>query len=417
MPQNPQPILETIDSFLREIASKQASNDPGGYVGKSTHPSADADDNTQDGRTGSRASENESDVKEDHPGGGVDNTSPNSGGSQDEHQLHVGMNPSATGEDHSVERKFKKDKEDPESTHPSHTVEDQGEKYSSMRFPELCKQASTLANEILADFANGFAFSNNQPAKTQQPTNKSATAATTDPTKQAAQARPAVSKPSEQELAGKAGDELANALIQTKQAADKQLIAQTIHDAEFDGDLVGAFFSSYASEKQALYKAALDPAAMGGGMPQDPSMPPVDPAVMAGGGAGGPPMPPDASADAGAAADLAGGGADVAGGGVPPSGGPGGPGGAPPDGGPTADNGDGHVSEQEALVALINALQDMGVPEQELAGAGPEGKKVASAVKAFRRSGKYQYREAKTAKEERLRSDMQDYVRELVGLN
>lgn len=383
MPQR-RPLLESLNDFLNEVDGiKTASDDPGGYMGKSTHPTVSADSNTQEAEQGSRSSENESDVKEDHPGGGVDNTDPNSGGSQDDKQLNVGTVQSATGED---PEDYKKDKEDPESSHPSHTVEDQGEKYSSMRFPQLCKIASDLANEILADFFSGANYN-------------------VQPVKQASQ----TSQPSEQEVASRAGYELAQIIgQQTKTAAadtSHNIIVQSLLDADNDADLVGSYMHGYYKESQALQKRAegeLPPellaALQSGGGP--PGVVPTgpdggsDPAL--GGPEGGmmdaPPEGAVAAPEAGA---------------LPPEE-------MPPEGAPAG--GEGQVSEEEALQALLAAMRDMGVPEAELAqSGGEEGAKVAAYIKKYARSGKFQYREAKTAKEQKLRNDMQLYVRELLG--
>src|SRR5579872_4247375 len=83
--------------------SGEGKQDPGGYQGKSDHPSARAASNVQKTPLGSRAKENETDVKHDHPGAGVDNTSPGGGGSQDDKQYNIGTHQSTTGNDPKVE--------------------------------------------------------------------------------------------------------------------------------------------------------------------------------------------------------------------------------------------------------------------------------------------------------------------------
>lgn len=416
----PKGLLETIDAFMREVGVKTAEDgtkDPGGYMGETTHPSKSIDNKTQKARTGSRASENEKDVKEDHPGAGVDNTTEGSGGSEENKMPNIGTHQSATGEDSKVEDNYKKDKTDPPSTHPSHSAEDQGEKYSSMQFPQLCKVAGTLANEILADFANGFGFGNQNPASTQ----KIAT----------------VSTPTDQEIASKAGYELSALLGQQKQASEKQaytLIEQTIKDAEFDADLVGSFFKGYNSEKTAQTKRSDDmggmmpPGGDAGGMPPGgpmgpppgPEGPPPgpggdNPQVMelqqtiaqlqqlleqiqgGGGGAGGePPMPPPGPE--GMPPDVAG---DAGAGGGPPM--------LPP--------GDPNAEVKQAVDALTQAVHQLGGSDvvNSLSLVGPEGAKLANAVKDYQRSGQFTLKIAKTAKEQRLVNDMKAYVREILG--
>ena len=88
------------------------------------------------------------------------------------------------------------------------------------------------------------------------------------------------------------------------------------------------------------------------------------------------------------------------------------------------------------------ALQELGINPEELAqmaagggaGGGPpmggpppdamggppvdpaaEGAKLASAVKNFKRAGKFRYEEAKTAAQRQARDQIKDYIRELTG--
>ncbi len=102
-------IGTTKTAALRKAADEPLS-EPGGYMGATTHPSKSVDDHTQKATTGSRASENERDVKDNREKPSVNATaeaSAQSGsGSQDERQLNIGTNQSATGEDPKVETKI-----------------------------------------------------------------------------------------------------------------------------------------------------------------------------------------------------------------------------------------------------------------------------------------------------------------------
>src|SRR5262245_4417272 len=134
----PEPLISRINALLAEVdgeavksasemgTSGQGTKDPGGYQGKSSHPSADADPSTQSAPMGSRAKENESDVKEDHPGSGVDHVSPG-GADEDKVMPNIGTRQSSTGEEPSVEDDYKGSKEDPGTSHPAN-AEDIGEK-------------------------------------------------------------------------------------------------------------------------------------------------------------------------------------------------------------------------------------------------------------------------------------------------
>jgi len=293
--------------------SGQGSKDPGGYArfggGPSTHPSAKVDSNTQAAPMGSRAKENEADVKEDHPGAGVDNTSPNSGGDQDSHQYNIGTQQSATGEQPSVEDHYKGDKEDPGTASPAN-ADDIGEKYGSMDFEPLCKLAFDSADALLADLARGMKLG--------------------DPTVKAGEANA--------KLAQAAGAELANAPSDAeKRAFAHELIAHHIKDAHADADLVGQYLTIYAAEQTKLASQQFQPqpttvkrADPMGGMMDGP--PPDGAPPDAGGG-----MPPEAG-----------------GGGMPPA--PGGPGG---EGGP----GGGVANE------LANVLMELGIPPDQLIAA------------------------------------------------
>lgn len=254
--------------------SGSAKQDPGGYQGGSDHPSARAASNVQKTPLGSRAKENETDVKHDHPGAGVDNTSEGSGGTQDDKQLNIGTNQSATGEDPSVEDDYKGTKEDKKegdrggTQHPAN-AEDVGGKYASHSFADLTKVAYTKMNELLADVANG-----------QAPVNVAKQAYS----QAAGIAQPA---PSDQE----------------KQAAAQAIIEQTIVDARLNADLVGEFLTKYSEKYAGLLKGGATDGPMGGAMEGEDD------------GGGGPPMGPAAAAGAGAPPPDAGGGDPGAGGG------------------------------------------------------------------------------------------------------
>lgn len=301
--------------------SGEGKQDPGGYEGKSSHPSAMAATNVQKTPLGSHGKELESEVKKTYPTG-VDNTAPGSGGSQDDKQMNQGTNQSAVGEDSAVEDKYRMGKKDDKrqgdrggTEHPANAekVPDSGMPKSGS-FQELTKQAYAQMNSILADIAEDV------------PLDRSNTGV---------------------KSAASAGAHAANnadpqAFELQKRAAAQTVIEQTINEALTNASLVGDFLTKYASNYQAeLYKLAND-GQMGGGMEE------------AGGGAppGGPEMPPEA-------------------GGAPP-GGPGGEGGAPPGGGGGDPNAE--------IDQFIQALLQMGAtPEQieqhlqQLSGGGGGG--------------------------------------------
>jgi len=301
-------VFGRINSLIEEIGGTekkaaetelgltgQGKKDPGGYQGASTHPSARAASNVEKTPLGSRAAENTKDVKEEHPGGGVDNTDPKSGGSQDDKQYNIGTEQSATGEDPSVEDHYRAGGKDDKrqgnrgGTEGPFNAEEIGEKYSALRFPEITKVAYDKMNNVLADIANGvhvkeameLAQNGFQLPVPQQKTAAHAAAQQLDPKTAAAAGY---------ELAAQAGQEEE---LQ-KQAAIQATVEQTILDAHTNADLVGEYLTKYAAECERLIKQA-EPGPMGGGMEGESPMPPPEAA-----GAGGPPPgPPGGPGDGG----------------------------------------------------------------------------------------------------------------------
>lgn len=331
-------VFGRINSLIEEIggSEKRASDtelgltgqgkkDPGGYQGASTHPSARAASNVEKTPLGSRAKENEKDVKEEHPGGGVDNTDPKSGGDQDDKQYNIGTTQSSTGEDPSVEDHYraggKDDKRqgDRGGTEGPFDAEEIGEKYSSLQFPQLTKLAYDKMNTVLADIANGAHI-------------KEAMEMAQHGFQPQAQSRlnPKTAAAAGYELAAQAGQQDD---YQLKQAAIQATVEQTILDSHTNADLVGEYLTKYAAECERLVKHSND-GPMGGAMEGESPMPPPGPEA----------------------------------GGAPP---PGGPPGGPGEGGPPGGGGG------EGIDEIINALLDMGyTPEdvmqalQEHAGGG-----------------------------------------------
>lgn len=328
-------VLGRINALLAEVdgekratelgTSGSAAKDPGGYAGKSTHPSAKTDDKSGPVELGSRFKENEKDVKEVYPAA-VDNTEPGSGGTQDDKAYNVGTHVSETGEDPKVEDNYKGHKEDPGTTHPSDMSDN--DKYASMRTDVLFKEAFFKMNALLAAIASD------------EPIAKSAT---TEKTKVGAKE------------AAQAGYALSSSLIEQptfdKAALAHAVLENTIKEALTDADNVAAYLYARQEKLAAEYKRAneVPPEVMmgadggmggaGGGMP--PAMPPEGEAPMSGGGEEAPPPPPE---------EMGGG-----------------------EGG----------KDEEAVEQLMNALQELGIPPETLLQASQDAEsgpaKVASA--------------------------------------
>jgi len=415
MPSQIEPLFDRIDTWLEDLrATKQASAPktqqrskkaaPAG-VGKTSHPSDDVDNNTHNTPYGERYSENERDVKADVPAS-VDESEEGLGADEDKVMPNIGVNQAATGEEPSVERDFKGDKDDGTTSHPA-DAEDVGEKYSSYDLPRLLKTAEDKANALLADIGNGLFVSQPSKPAAPKPAAKQASASVTQ-NAQAVQQQ-LVNGYNQAAAAGVAENQLTEADLEKMASA---FIAQTMQDADRDADLVGAYFTTWYTKKAEGEEEGGEapPAEAGGASPEappPPGMPPAD--------GGMPPMPPGAGAGAPGDAGM-----------PPPDAGAGDAGGGDPLaalGAATQDAQPSAGDKEKALQDLAMALQELGLSEDQLAqlaqahGAGDEGQKMASAVIAYKRSGKFSFSGApKTAAEKRSRAMIKDYVRDLTGL-
>lgn len=480
--------------------TKQADNpvpaDPGGYQGSSTHPSAHIDNRGQASSEGSRSSENESDVKEDQGKPGVNSAPDAKPGQANDVNLNIGTQQSATGEDPSVEDDYKGGKDDPGSSHPARTDNSSldGHKYASQTLAKCYDLHAELANSIMADLAMGrgnqltkqaleaarnggatlqpSAAGDNPPQQPkpqvagQPPAGQKMAADQSQPTlsemiEKAAKAVKAGNAPEGTPAANNAdlaaGYELAAVLGVEKRAAQTvvaELIEDTIKSAQEDAEMFGAFF------KKAAQKYAGDGASTSDG--ENHSSQGDDTSGANGGEGTGGSSSGKESGGGGASGGDSGGGpslGDALGGGSDPGGLMGG--GAPAGGDPM-----GGASEQDALMQLASALEELGIPLEQLAAAGGggappmgggdplagmggaggagggmggemgggmppappptaggmggpmgEGMKLASAVLAFKRQGKFAFKAANAGTPERvLRDAMKGYIRELLPL-
>ena len=449
--------------------------DPGGYQGSSTHPTTNVDNSAQTATEGARSSENTSDVKADQKEPAVDNTSeatPNQD-EQDSVQLNIGTQQSATGEDPSVEDDYKGEKDDPGSSMPART-DNNPEKYGSLSFKEAHDRSNTLANEILADLANGFGEQLEKGAESSDPKSRPETSAPMTPAGGSAegehvepggggattsekkekegaapqgidpdalkQASAAVQPQQQQPAEMQAGYELAQMLGISKEAAANGVaatIAETIKDAQVDADLFGSYYKAYL-EKQ----SAVPPDEEGGEAHENPSD------ASSGAGEGAEPMPEDMGGEM--PPEMGGGEGPSLGDILGPGGEEGGmEGGMGMEGMPG-----GEPSEEEAVAELAAALDELGIPLEALAEAGgapaeggmppeggmgmppeggmgmppegmevaasangpTEGQKLASAIQRFKQSGQYRFKQANDGTRARaIRDIMKGYLQEIMG--
>lgn len=432
---------EIAQGAVKSAATKAAEGptpaDPGTYTGASSHPTAHVDNNVQSAETGARASEYEADIKKQQGALAVDNTPEMSQeGRQDDVQLNINTNAAATGEDPSAEKDFKGTKDDPGTSHPAKTND--GEKYSSVTFKEARDRAAALGNDILASLLN---------ASTKQAGMPPALAAALDKKNAPAAGKPGLNGNQHKldvdndgkiegsdlkslrggkeaaDAAFAAGYELAKELGISKEAAEasvREICANTLREADEMADL----FIGFVSTK----RAAAD---MG-----DEAEEGEDHGASGDEGSGASAAPPDM-------------------GGGEPAGLEGMMGGDPSMGGAADPGAGGAPSEDEAVQELAMALEELGIPPEALiqaiqgagggaaggdptggamaggggvppmAGAGMEAapkmasanelRTIGAAVVNFKRSGKFQVKEARTKRSRHLRDVMKQHVIELIN--
>jgi hypothetical protein len=431
-------LFGRIGDLLEEIGEeksandKQAMDDPGGKDGKSSHHSAtigDDGDLPQPAPEGEMSADNTKEVKKQIPNS-VDSepeATPANAPTQDEVQLGQGVDAAKpTGEDPGTERDYKGTKEDPgsgssEMGGTSHPAKGSfGEKYSTdqltdMADDDLFKLAADLGNELLADVANGLF----------EPTKK---AEETPATPGQSAATPAESADAGYKAAAAAGD-----ATDVDQVAG-QVITQIVKTAHHQADLIASYLSQ---EKAAMEgeEEEVDPTG-GAGEGEDhgteeteggegpTEAPPEEGSPLEGGAPGGGEEEALLAAMAGGGEGMGGEGPPMGdpGMGGPEMGGPpmGGPEmGGPPMGGPemggmgAPPEALGGMGDEEALQQLAMALMELGIDPAMLAQAGGPAPKLASAVTDYKKTGKFQVSETKTAAERQVRNYMKGYINEL----
>jgi len=412
--------------------------DPGTYVGASSHPTAHVDNSVQSAETGERAREYEADIKKQQGALAVDNTPEMSQeGRQDEVQLNIGANVAATGEDPAAEKDYKGTKDDPGTSHPAKAND--GEKYSSVTFKQAHAKCNNLGNEILADLLNAAAVSNGEKIAGLPPEFLTKKKDSSKGELKGGQHKLDVDGDgkiegsdlaalrNDKKAAFSAGYELAAAIGMDKAAAEagvRDVCANTLREADEMADL----FIGFVTAKTAASDPS-DEAAEG----EDHSAPGDD--------------------ESGASPDGGTGGEELAATGAGPEAMGGGMGGGM--GGDMGGMGGGSPSPDEAVQELAMALEELGIPPEALlqalhshggaaagggaagmggaemaggAAAGMGGPEMApkmaaandlhaigAAVVNFKRSGKFQVKEARTKRSRELRDIMKQHVLELVN--
>lgn len=391
-------------------------------MGNSSHASESVtDDDEQEPSEGAQSADNERIVSETIPNNVVemDDVSADGAPKYEDVALTQGVESGPTGTDVETPTKGK-----PEgdvrvgnrggTTHPADGS--YGEKYSSARVANmpaktLLKTAAELGNDVMADFANGF-------YSTQAPRGDANAAA----------------------VAGQKTAAAAGAVANEVDTLAANIVTEIVKSAYHQADLVAAsIHANLRALKQADDEAA-DPtggAADGEDHGSEGAAPGGDEAglmaAMGGGAPGGEEMGGEEMGGAGLdpqmieqliqalqqdpqlAAQLE---QILQGaGGAPEGAAPGGDmGGAPPEGAPGAEPPPelGAMSDKQAMQQLAMAVAESDVDLKKLASVNANGAKIAAAVADYKRSGKFEFTEAKRGSAERkVRDFMKGYVREL----
>lgn len=389
-------LVEEIGSN-NKTASALSEPDGNGATGSdSQHPSKSMDDGLVPATTGSLAAEKSKEVKDLGPGSIDAATAPAADKPAESREANVGLTVSGVGNDSATEDGYVDKLKEPGVGTSTGAKFDDGHKYAAADFMKLSSDRrnthlTNLANDLLADIVTTSQKQASSPA--------SGTRAETE-----ALAAELVKE-------AQAGYELAAAIGMEKMSNDQRVAAtlhQTVCDAVFDADLVGAWFKQAAEmgPEAGLPPGEGLPPELSAGGPPGAGLPPGDPE-----GAGGP--PPEA-------VDQALGEATAGGGGQPA--------------GPSKD---------EVMQELLMAMQEMGITPEELMqvaaaggpppGAGgpppepdgdemPEGeqkaanaKKIASAVREYQRSGKFEFKTACSPRQRSIRDHMKQVLGELVS--
>lgn len=409
-------ILKDLDPHRKQAAAKSAEpmSEPGSQGGATENPIKGIDDSLIPEETGSRYSENTSDSKKMTGPAGVESTPDRKPGqsTQDKRQYAIGVTSKATGEDPKNEDNYKSDKDDPGTTAPMST--DDGKKYGSADLDKLANDFSSLANPLLAEIVAG-----GLP--------KSAASQTAQGSPAAAQAAADGFKAAS---GGPSDDDIAHAVL-----------GEVIKEAVVSADAVITFVREY--NKRASDPAAAADAENHDGPGDDASGASEGPMAPAGGppGAGAAPdagggegsieelipllasLPPEQKAQLMAAlSDPAAGGMGgdpaAAGGGLPPMG--------PPPGGPAA--GGAPPPDATSMPVMSDAMADMGATPGGLEGEAAKMasfnpaaagmlRKLASAVRDYRDSGRWHYKPATDRKTAQARLEAQRLIFELLGKN
>ena len=355
--------INTIEQFLATVGGSvkraEANTEAGGYQSGTSHPVKDVDDRTEVAQEGARSAENDKDVKEDQGAVGVNSAATaksardilsglsryaamptynvkrsasavSTPGSAADDQLQIGTNKQPTGEDPANEtNSAKAGKKDSDSAHPARTDNESldGHKFSYDNYTSLEKLASymnDIGNELVAQIAHvawtakkaedesthGYAHEKKETKKQERLEHKEAVDA---------------------ELAQLVGRDLAG-VISDKQATDvmvHSVLSDIVKAASLKADLLSEYHLAHSAElrKQAEADMLQEAVAQGGGGAPPGGM----------GGAGGAPGGNEAEM----LASLGGMGAEGQGGG---------------------EGGD----EMAKAEQLIEALKQMGIPEEEI---------------------------------------------------
>lgn len=417
--------LREITGDFNKTAAEATSEPPGNGAGSDTaHPVKNVDDSLHPVKDGFRTQEMNSDLESRHAAN-INQASAPTSESAEARATNVGLE-STGSEKHKDETPKPAVEETQEGTSSDATFAD-GQKFGSDAFLKLSPAEQDAYLEKMANSILGTLIPQAPGAAAAKPAAPTAPAA--DANKVA------------QDLINQtqAGYETARALGLEKLSAEQRVqatVAQTIRDANYDAELLISALAKHAEDEASGGPPSGEPS---GGEPEKKpeggdSKPPGDKPSSPSGPAGMTETPsgkPDTSSGDGAPSEAAimqalqlllstlssgGGMPGGAPGGMPGAGGPPGAGAPPaPGGDPLGGIPGGPPSQDELMQGLAMGGMETGKGPDELAQAGGEvGQKLASAIRAFKASGKFEFSPVTTKRARAITNVAKGMLNELI---
>jgi len=387
-------------TLTQKVADTAMSEPEGNGAGSdSSSPTTKVDDGLVAATPGARAREMSSEVQANNAVSVDGSPDANANASEEDRQADVGITVSGIGNDPAQEDNYTGTIDEPGVGTESVAKFDDGRKYASAA--DFAKRPVAERTEYLTKFANNLLA--DIVADTVTPQTKTKKTANDKP------ANPPITPETKNLIKeAEAGYQVAAVLGMEKLSADQRaqvMFEQVLGDATLDADLFGAWLMKQADDANEAMNA--DPTDQGTSITSDP-----DDHTGADNGGG----------DSSTGGSVTSGGQDMAAAPSPDSGIPseqaindalnsiGG------DQGGDASGGDAPPNQDELLQNLIMIMHELGITPDDLAQmTDGQGQKLASAAKAYQRSGKFNFKIATTGREKAIQKHIKGTLLELLN--